>query len=373
MYAYTDVLNKGGGLLNTGKRENQRVALSVFEPGMKLLWKKNLTLPYDGDLIEGHRFLMGEDGNVYVIAKVYEGKYRDKVKGEPNYSYKLFAISPVGDELKEIQLSIPDKFLVDIALEINGNGQIVCAGYYSERGTASIAGLFFFSYDTQSGKVGNRATVPFSPEFLAQIRTRRENRKDQEASDYRVKELVLRSDGGALLIGEKFSETVFYDNMNPAFGMGMGVGVGMGRGYGFNGMNNSRVQYYYGNIAMININPDASTQWALTVPKEQYSTYPINYYIPPKQIDFSIFDQHTSFFHASIGSKIYLFFNEGRNLQQSMFVTIDKEGNMKSGDLLNRKDDRVVFTPKGCRLIADDLMFVNGTYRRKFKVGILKL
>jgi hypothetical protein len=46
---------------------------------------------------------------------------------------------------------------------------------------------------------------------------------------------------------------------------------------------------------------------------------------------------------------------------------------MKSGDLLNRKDDRVVFTPKGCRLIADDLMFVNGTHRRKFKVGILKL
>ena len=180
---------------------------------MNVLWKKDITLPYKDELFDIETFKVDNHGNVYLLGLLYKDKRKTKRNGEANYQYKVLSYTDNGSNNKEYSVSLPDRFLTDMQIGVRANKDIVCAGFYSENGKLSIRGTFFLSIDAETKEIKTKSFKEFDINFITQNMTenqaekakkREEKGKDVELYEYDLDKLIVRSDGGAMLIGEQY-------------------------------------------------------------------------------------------------------------------------------------------------------------------------
>jgi len=116
------------------------------------------------------------------------------------------------------------------------------------------------------------------------LRRRSEQGKTVELYEYDLDRLILRDDGGVVLMAEQYYISTYSRSANFASDP-----------YA----NNRREvvnNYHYNDIIIININPDGNIDWASKIPKQQTTSGDNGYY--------------SSYQPAVIKNKIYLFYND---------------------------------------------------------------
>lgn len=116
------------------KNESERFALKVFDQTMKLLWQKDVDLPYTDELFSLEDLSVDDAGNVYLLGKVFYDKVKTRVNGSPNYHYTILSYKKNGEAFREYKVSLDDKFLEEMQISPDDDGDIVCAGFYSVEG-----------------------------------------------------------------------------------------------------------------------------------------------------------------------------------------------------------------------------------------------
>src|SRR5204862_3423318 len=135
---------------------------------------------------------------------------KSKRRGKPNYNYEVFAWLQQGEQMKQYPIALEDRFLTDMQIEIVDNRNLVCAGFYSAKGTFSIKGTYFLTVDLASKEIKTKSFKEFGLDFIIQ------NMSDKEASravkrtergdevelyEYDLDKLLVGRDGSAILIG----------------------------------------------------------------------------------------------------------------------------------------------------------------------------
>ena len=307
-------------------------------------------LPYSDEQFVIEEYKVDERGNVFLLGVLFKDKVRVRRQGLPNYQYIILAYTQQGEKIDEYQIDLKDKFITDLTFKINRSGELVCSGFYSERGTYSVKGTYFFKIDAATKFVSNTNMKPFDFEFLTDYMGNNEKRRAERAEAsgntnrtpelyrYSLDELILRTDGGALLIAEQyFVEQVNYSNWDPFL-----------RRYVFDPV---RFTYYYNynDIIIVNIRPSGEIEWTARIPKRQVTVNDGGYF--------------SSYARAIVRDRIFFIYNDNarnfdpKNRNQRLFnfngsnsiitlAEVRKDGSVFSYPLFNNRDAGIITRPQ---------------------------
>ncbi len=242
----------------------------VFDNNMKQLWGREARMPYTEERMDNGDYQVDSRGNVYMLAKVYD-ELRSRDRKHPNYHFEILRWSADKPEVAKIPFRFTDKFVNAANIVEDATGNIVAAGYYTNRrNSGSTDGVFILKLDEANNEFTplKKGIYPFPASVMSQYesaRTRRRMERKEEKGDgvedanLRLHTIALKSDGTMQIYGEEqFSITT-----TTIYGSGYGTGFGMGRS------SNSRTTYYYNDIMAMNIGADGELKWVRKIPKSQ--------------------------------------------------------------------------------------------------------
>jgi hypothetical protein len=335
--------------------EPEAFGFNVLDDKLNSLWEKNVTIPYNDELFDVESFRVDNSGNAYLLGLSYKDKRKSKRRGLPNYTYEVFAYLDKGKNVKQYPISLEDRFLTDMQIEILDNKNLVCAGFYSEKGTFSVRGTYFLVVDPATKAIKTKSFKEFSLDFITQNMTEREAKKatkreakgeDTELFEYDLDKLLVGKDGSAMLVGEQYYMRV--------------QTVSTGRS------TMTTYHYYYNDIITVKINPAGQIEWAQKIPKAQHTMNDQGFY--------------SSYTMAVLKGKICFFFNDNpKNLtgdvkgkpanyngKQSVvvMVSLDQKGTPTKQPLFNSVDVDVITRPKVCEQVSNKEVILFGQRKK---------
>jgi hypothetical protein len=340
--------------------EPESFGFYVLSDAMKPIWNKEVSVPFENELFDVESFRIDNDGDVYLLGLIYNDKRKSKRRGKPNYKYQVFAYKEKGTLLKEYPVSLPDRFLTDMQIEILNNKDLICAGFYSNLGAFSINGTYFLTVDAKTAEVKTKSFKEFAIDFLTQNMTEREAKKaerreekgmENELYEYDLDKLLVGKDGSAMLIGEQFFE---YTTTST---------------YRANGMTQTYTtrHYHYNDIITVKINSSGQIEWAEKIPKRQHSVDDEGFFssytlgIVKGRICFLYNDNPKNIEYAGTGKVANYIPGRGSIV---MLVSLTEEGKQERQPLFNTADVEVITRPKVCEQITSSEIILFGQRKK---------
>ncbi|HBS87171.1 MAG: hypothetical protein A2W91_03050 [Bacteroidetes bacterium GWF2_38_335] len=346
------------------KTEDEKVGYFVFDGDMKKVWDKTIKIPHRDKLFSVHEYTVDNLGNVYLLGVLYKDIVKEKRHGEPNYTYQIVSITDKGSNITEYPVQLPDKFLTDMKFAINHDNDIICAGFYSQTGTFSIAGSYFLKIDPITKNIKSKSFKEFGIDFITQNLTERAEKKvkkkaakgkNVELYEYDLDDLIIKPDGGAMLIGEQYYVRVVTTTSTDSRG---------------NTTTRTTYYYYYNDIIVININSNGEIVWTEKIAKRQVTTN-----------DGGFFSSYTK---AIVGDKVYFVFNDnplnlnysgtgkvmpftggGGKKSLAVLVELSSDGKQKREALFNAKEAKIITRAKVCEQTGPKELILFGQYGKK--------
>lgn len=351
------------------RKEPERFSLQVFNDSLGLLWQREIVLPYADNLFSVEEYRVDNQGNVYLLGVRYKDGAGLRRRGSPDYEYVILAYTQDGAAVKTYEVDNSNYFLTDMTFRIADNGHLICSGFYSNKGAYSIKGACFFRIDPHGQKIYEQNFKPFDFDFLtehlsegAKERARRasesgNSKREPELYQVKLDELILRSDGGAVLVAEQFYvQEYVYRYWDGTL----------------------RYDYYYNyyDIIVVNIRPNGEIEWATRIPKRQETVNDEGYF--------------SSYAMTVVRDRFYFIYNDNaRNLaapedrprtvqrfngKQSVIALaeISKDGSLRTWPLYANRDADILTRPKACRQIGSRKMAVYGESGRRFRFATLQ-
>jgi hypothetical protein len=351
------------------KNEKEKFGFHVYDKDMNEIWSKQITLPYKNKLFDIKDYDIDNNGAVHILGKLFNKKAKDKRKGKVNYRFQILSYYNNGTELKRYDIRLKGKFVKDVKIAVNDDKDIICAGFYSDGDSDSMKGTYFIKIDHETKEIITESYKKFDSSFITQYmkegakkntKKRMAKGKKVELYHYDLNDIVLKEDGGAVLIGEDYDSSV----MTSTYFKGNG-------GYG------TQTTYFftYNNIIVINISPKGEILWAQKVPKRQTSNAPGHF---------------ASYASMITDHKIYLLYNDNpknlingendkgkiynlSNLKKSVIVlaSLDSDGKL-TREIIPKPDKTKLFLiPKASIQINDDTMIIFIQRARKYRYAKL--
>lgn len=207
----------------------------------------------DGATVYGEG-LLGNDGTLYL--PVYNAS-NSNAFGDQAW---LLTLPRSSRKFQATPLPIQDAYVNGLTAKHDfANNRLYILGFQAERRNGSTEGLYFARYDLASNTWINNGLVPFDESM--RISTGFKKLK-QAFNDFTIRQVVVRKDGGFVLLAENYYVTSRNNSM------------GWGGYYSFyNGpfMTQTVREYHYNDVLALSCNETGSRDWFSFVRKEQYS------------------------------------------------------------------------------------------------------
>lgn len=354
--------------LPSKKDQPERFSLQVFDNQFQPLWSKDVVLPYGDGNFSVEEYRIDDTGNVYLLGVIYQDRSRVRRQGKPTYQYTIIAYSQQGQEVQEVRIDLQDKFITDLTFRPQRDGNLVCAGFFSEKNNYSIKGTYYLRLNALTKEVLESTTKTFDLDFLTEYMTEGASERAREAEErgdkdrapelyrYNLDELILRSDGGAVLVAEQyFVRERFFRYWDGTM----------------------RIDYFYffNDIIVVNVRPDGEIEWTTRIPKRQETMN-----------DNGIF---SSYAMATVRDRFYFIYNDNiRNITSEgdrgnrynlnsrnavvAITEVRKDGSQSTAPLFSNNDADIVTRPKVCRQTGSRRMLVYGERGRSFRFAKLE-
>lgn len=346
------------------KKEPNKYAFKVFSDDLTELWTQTHTFPYQDRFFYFEDAKVSNDGNIYCVGRVDTDIWTDKRQGKPTYSYYVYYLSPNEEKPIEIPLKVDNQFITDLKIGIAPNGDILCAGFYSQKNSFNVEGVFSLTIDGATHKVKQQAmkAIPISTvvENYSEAKQERLEKKEakgknQELYGYDLDELILKKEGGFVLIGEQFYVTTYQDyNTNS-------------RSY------TTHYRYHFNDIIAVNVDEKGNIIWGEKIGKTQTSTddygHLLSYglMVDNDKLHFIFNDNKKNVDYDGNGRPIPM-----TNMNRStLLVSLDKKGKESRQLLFTRDESESYAIPKVSRQISNDALimyFQRGGKRRFAKI-----
>jgi len=232
------------GTLSSQDGKKESFSLAVMDANMKVLWAKDLELPYslkEAGVVSYCRpglcrttigrpyslkeagvvsYTIDNQGNAYLMVARHRSKKEKKKNEEMDTYYCVFAYTNSGATLKEYEATLGEKHITDIAFEVLKNGDIFCIGYYSDKGEdfwdglkkakERVKGVFSYKLNGLDGRVYDKTVQEFNSDIRnSDLSSRKQEKEKKDNSErelmgYFIRTLHIQEDGSILLVGERF-------------------------------------------------------------------------------------------------------------------------------------------------------------------------
>jgi hypothetical protein len=217
----------------------------------KLLWEKTI-MPSGVQLNEDFRqMLVDNDGNLYLVLE--NNRFQLRREG---HQFQVLMYQGQKERLIQYIIPLEGKLIYDVRFAYdNLNFNLVAAGLYAEKTNDKALGHFALRIDPDSD--GHLLVFESFDDVFVSSLAGKEVDKTKGVPEIIVKDLVLRRDGGLLMIAERARE---FERR-----------LGAPNRVSFDGMGRFIVDYYLDDVVVIASHPDGKTHWKTILPKKQYS------------------------------------------------------------------------------------------------------
>lgn len=335
---------------------------------------ENYEMPFTFEEFDMEDVIVSEDGSKVIVGRKYPEKQEKrsrKREGKPTYDMVLLTYGPEGGKPVVSNIPAGDRFLQDMTLRLpEGSGDILCAGFWGNKGSWSVRGAYFMRLDRNTKAIVHQSFKEFDNEFITQYMTEKEEKKatkkaerkgeDLEMYEYDLDDIIIRDDGGAVLVGEQYHYYVTTTTTSTPNG---------------GTTTTTTYHYVYNDIIAININAEGDIEWASKIPKRQhttndggrYSSYAIT--IKGDKMYF-VFNDSGENLMLLPGQKVKQFELKGKDALITL-ATIDADGHVHREALLAPDKRDAILMPKECFQMEDDRMFVYATRKKEYRYGMI--
>jgi hypothetical protein len=242
------------------KKNYDKIGFYVYDEKMNKLWNNEFTMPYTEQIMDNIDFSLDSKGNAYMLAKVYDSEKRkevDKETGAAGYHYEVLKFMNGSKKIVNTTINIGEYFIKAASLIENTEHDMVIACTYSKKAKNSGTDGVFLALMDQSGKI-NKYKNGYYEFPLAELekfesaRSKRkmERKKDYEAPNLSVRNIVVEADGSLFIALEEYyvEATTTYDSR---------------------GNSRTTYTYYYEDILGAKISKTGNFEWLRKVPKKQ--------------------------------------------------------------------------------------------------------
>ncbi len=241
------------------KKNYDQIGLQVFDEHMNKLWGGEFRMPYTEAIMDNSDFSVDSKGNAYLLAKVYDSdsrKEKDKATGQPAYHFEVFKFTKDSKKPVIAKIAIDDNYIKETTLIENSVHEMIIACTYSKKSKGNGTDGIFLADMDQDGKIikyknGYYEFPKAELEKFASARSKRKMEKDDdyEATNLKVRNVVIERDGSIFLACEEYYivNNSYYD----------------GRTYHYS------ITYYYNDMLGAKIAANGEFQWLKKIPKRQ--------------------------------------------------------------------------------------------------------
>jgi hypothetical protein len=252
-------------------------AVSFDLNAMEFLWERDIELEEFNNIRDYAYFLTNNDGDlIYIIER------DNTLSRREDHHFTVYYYKSSNGTINRYQVPMVGKLTYDVIFEFdNINKKIVALGLFSEKNMTRVLGYFSLFVPEDPNQQYVLTFRNFEDQFVSNLLGKDVDAKRglQECS---IQEVVLRRDGGVLMIGE----------MNRQFERRL---ASSGRVV-MDSYSRFIVDYYFDELFIFSIHPDGSDHWNEILYKKQYS-----------QDDNAVF---SSFFLFKNPSEIRFLFND---------------------------------------------------------------
>jgi len=221
---------------------------------LNIMQRSAATFEADNDLSHGEGIV---DNNGVFYLPVYTQT------GSHNYADQVWLLSLNKGARRFFAKELPlnNMYTTSLYMKLdNLNNRIYTGGFYSDKKNGNYEGVVYAYFDVSDSMWHNRKNIAFDE----QLRTATGERNLKRAfNDYQVKQMIIKKDGGFVLISEDFYVTT--RTTTPGWG-------GYYYSYYYSPFMNQNIrEYNYNDIFTISYDGEGNRQWHAFVRKSQYS------------------------------------------------------------------------------------------------------
>ena len=223
-----------------------------LDNGLQKLYDKTIPFNRNEKELEESKSFIDNKGNAFLVLK-------PESEGESN-KYDIFRMSSTGD-FTTYGIITQKAIFGEPSFEIdNKNGNLVFCAFYndSRRAEEAANGVVYSSYDPANGTALKSSYIPFSKQFITDL-TNRETPDKGKLYTFTIKRIMLRNDGGAMILAESFIK----DTHETPLAIGFQASA-------YNNYRTSNI-FQFNDIIAFSITPDAQIQWYSVMRKKQAS------------------------------------------------------------------------------------------------------
>lgn len=357
------------------KRNNEeKIGYTILNKNLKPITERTLTIPIKDRFFEIDGYEVANSGEMVIWGNEFFNANKSlTITGKPNFQTSIFYTHPKKPEiLNRVNVKDTELFISQMQLAFTNNNQLIGVGYYSTESTETLKGTIYIKVNKNEAalEIQQKSDLPLAAliEGLSEAESKKLTRRNKsgksvELSNFVVDQLLLREDGGAIIIAEEYFESSYSRG-----GTGFYAGP-----FGTN-QRETVTNYHHNDILIINLNPDGSIGWSKKVTKKQNST------------DGGYYSSYTP---AIIYDKFYLFYNDhAKNLfkentnnkdrtydlmlnNDAIFAmsVITPQGNLKQFKLFRAGESEVFMRPQVIQQISANEILIYGDKQRKTRFG----
>ncbi len=225
----------------------------------------------------------------------------------------------------------------------NKNGSLLMSAFYNDdRRADDVAnGFLYASFNPATGSLIKTSYTPFSKEFMLDLTHRASTADKGKLYTFTIRRVVLRNDGGLLILAESFIKDTREIPINVGFQPG------------FNGYRNSTV-FQFNDMIAFSIKPTSELDWYSVMLKKQSSEDDNGTY--------------SSFLSVNEKDKLrFLYLDDISTSGQLVQYILTSEGKKDRSILFNQEDKEVMLLPKYGRQVSPNEAvipsYLNGTLK----------
>jgi len=316
-------------IANKGKTIN--LDCSWLDDQLTITSKSHASFTADNDLANGE-MLLNNDGTLYL--PVYTPM------GSRSYADQVWLLTMPETERKFTPKELPlnNMYATGTYMKLdNIKDRIYIAGFYAEKKNGGYTGLLYTYYNLKTGEYEPTKLLGFDE---ALRNNTGERNKKLAFNDFMVRNLIVKNDGGFVLIAEDFFLTS-RNSYSPGFGY---------YSMYYPSMSSSVREYHYNDILALSYDAEGQREWKAFVRKEQYS-----------QEDGGVF---SSYAMMNTGGSLGFLFNDFNTARSHIqLAVIDAEGRVTMK--LLQPGQETDWLPRYAKQVASREIVVPCFYKRE--------
>ena len=197
-------------------------------------------------------FALSNSGDIMVLADKY--KKNNRLEENKSKSYQLLTLAANKSTLGAKTITIDDKLIVQPSIRfdpVQNKGVLLCL--YYDQNLITESGIFYTQINLEENKFINEKKISLNNNLHVKLISNEYDNDIRGLSDYVIHEIILRNDGGAVILAEAAyeAEYSYYDYFTQSY--------------------TRRTEYYFANIFLASINADGTIDWYNVIKKSQYS------------------------------------------------------------------------------------------------------